>query len=148
MKSGLSLQIPKHIWIEMHDKADNAACDVIVEMESGTYYTAPFVTLPYLQRQMDLSYEMSKTLPDTLPVRYSTLETPHIIVANLNRETIEDTIDNLLALDTFESVFTQVTDEDGGEHEQPIRHGKRATAEVAAVVLNEVLVVEGDSTVA
>lgn len=148
MKSGLSLQIPKRIWIEMHDQADNDACDVIVEMENGTYYTAPFVTLPYLQRQMDLSYEMSKTLPDTPTVHYATLETPHIIVANLNRDTIEDTIDNLLALDTFESVFTQVTDEDGGEHQTAVPAGKRATAEVAAVVLNEVLVVEGDPTVA
>ena len=148
MKSGVSLQIPKHIWVEMHDKADHDACDVIVEMESGTYYTAPFVTLPYLQHQMDLSYEMGKTLLDTPLVHYATLEMPHIIVANLNRDTIEDTIDNLLALDTFESVFTQVTDEDGSEHEQPVHHGKRATAEVAAVVLNEVLVVEGDTTVA
>jgi hypothetical protein len=148
MKSGLSLQIPKRIWIEMHDKAETDACDVIVEMESGAYYTAPFVTLPYLQRQMDLSYEVSKTLPDTPPVHYATLETPHIIVANLNRDMIEDTIDNLLALDTFESVFTQVTDEDGGEHESSRRSGKRATAEVAAVVLNEVLMVEGDTTVA
>lgn len=148
MNSSLSVQIPKRIWVEMHDKADHDACDVIVEMESGTYYTAPFVTLPYLQHQMDLSYEMSKTLPDTPPVHYSTLEMPHIIVADLNRDTIEDTIDNLLALDTFESVFTQVTDEDGGEHETSVRPGKRATAEVAAVVLNEVLVVEGDTTVA
>lgn len=148
MRSGLSLQIPKHIWIEMHDKAENDACDVIVEMESGTYYTAPFVTLPYLQRQMDLSYEVSKTLPDMPPLRYATLEMPHIIVTDLNRETIEDTIDNLLTLDTFESVFTQVTDDEGNEHEPVRRSGKRATAEVAAVVLNEVLVVEGDTTVA
>lgn len=148
MKSNLNLQIPKHIWIEMHDKAETDACDVIVEMESGTYYTAPFVTLPYLQRQMDLSYEVSKTLPDAPALHYATLEMPHIIVTNLNRETIEDTIDNLLALDTFESVFTQVTDEEGNEPEATVNPGKRATAEVAAVVLNEVLMVEGDTTVA
>lgn len=148
MRSGLSLQIPKRIWVEMQDSAENVACDVIVEMESGAYYTAPFVTLPYLERQMVLSYEVSKTLPDTPPVRYAALETPHIIVANLNRDTIDDTIDNLLALDTFESVFTQVTDEAGNEYESHLNPGKRATAEVAAVVLNEVLVVADDSTVA
>jgi hypothetical protein len=132
----------------MHDSAENAACDVIVEMENGAYYTAPFVTLPFLERQMTLSYEVSKTLPDTPPARYAALETPHIIVPNLDRDTIDDAIDNLLALDTFESVFTQVTDEDGNEHETPSNPGKRATAEVAAVVLNEVLVVAGDTTVA
>jgi hypothetical protein len=97
---------------------------------------------------MALSYEVSKSLPDATPVYCATLETPHIIVANLNRDTIEDTIDNLIAQDTFESVFTQVTDEDGSEHATPIRKSKRATAEVAAVVLNEVLMVEGDTTVA
>jgi hypothetical protein len=139
MKSGLNLQIPRRIWVEMHDKAEKLACDVIVEMENGAYYTAPFVTLPYLERQMQLSYEVSKTLPDTPAVHYAALETPHIIVTNLKLDTIEDTIDNLLALDTFESVFTQVTDDDGGKH---------ATAEVAAVVLNEVLMVEADTTVA
>ena len=148
MKSGLSLQIPKRIWVEMHDSAENDACDVIVQMEDGAYYTAPFVTIPYLERQMTLSYEMSKTLPDAPPVRYAALETPHIVLANLNRDTIDDTIDNLLALDTFESVFTQVTDEEGNEYESRLLPGKRATAEVAAVVLNEVLVVADDTTVA
>jgi hypothetical protein len=70
-------------------------------------------------------------------------------VADLSRETIEDTIDNLLALDIFENLFTQVTDEAGDEYEHPSKpRGKRATAEVAAVVLTEVLMVEGDSTVA
>lgn len=148
MESDLSLQLPKRIWVEMHDSAENDACDVIVEMENGAYYTAPFVTLPYLERQMTLSYEMSKMLPDTPPTRYAALETPHIIVANLNRETIDDTIDNLLMLDTFESVFTQVTDEEGNEYEKRYNPGKRATAEVAAVVLKEVLVIEGGTTVA
>ena len=149
MNTVMSLQIPRRILIEMHDKSEQLACDVIVEMESGAYYTAPFVTLPYLERQMQLSYEVSKTLPDALPVQYATLETPHIIVANLNRDTIEDTIDNLLTLDTFESIFTQVTDEEGNELAALRREsGKRATAEVAAVVLNEVLLVESDTTVA
>jgi hypothetical protein len=138
--------IPEHVWIEMQDSIEADACDVIVKMENGEYYTAIFVTLPYLQRQMDLSYEVSKQLPDVTPVRYMALETPHILVSDLNRETIEDTIDNLLALDMFESLFTQVTDDEGNEYEHPVqRRGKRATAEVAAVVLNEVLMVEGDT---
>jgi hypothetical protein len=89
-----------------------------------------------------LSYAMSKQLTDAPPVRYAVLETPHIVVDNLNRDTIEDTIDNLLALDVFEGLFTLVTEHD----ETPTtttNTGKRATTEVAAVVLSDVLVVEG-----
>ncbi len=79
-------------------------------------------------------------------MHYTALETPHILVADLSRETIEDTIDNLLALDIFENLFTQVTDDEGNEYERPDQaKGKRATAEVAAAVLTEVLVVEGDT---
>jgi hypothetical protein len=137
------VDLPEHVWIEMQDRAEADACDVIVKMENGEYYTAIFATLPYLQRQMDLSYEVSKQLPYTTPVRYAALETPHILVPDLSRETIEDTIDNLLALDIFESLFTLVTDD---EDTQPMQlTGKRATAEVAAVVLTEVLMVEGDT---
>ena len=140
------VDLPEHVWIEMHDRVEADACDVIVKMENGEYYTAVFVTLPYLQRQMDLSYEVSKQLPDSTPVHYTVLETPHILVADLKRETIEDTIDNLLSLDIFENLFTQVTDDKGNEYERPDKpKGKRATAEVAAVVLTEVLVVEGDT---
>lgn len=137
---------PERIWIEMQDGIGADARDVIVKMENGEYYTAMFVTLPFLARQMDLSYEVSKQLPYTTPVRYAVLETPHILVADLSRETIEDTIDNLLALDIFENLFTQVTDTQGNEYERPQKpKGKRATAEVAAVVLSDVLVVEDDT---
>lgn len=138
------VDVPERIWIEMQDRAEADACDVIVRMENGAYYTAVFVTLPYLQRQMDLSYEVSKQLPDTTPVRYAALETPHILVADLSRETIEDTIDNLLALDIFVNLFTQVTD-DGSREGDSADTGKRTTEEIAAVVLSEVLVVEGDT---
>ncbi len=153
MVAAPSLQIPVHIWIEMHDNENKEpdACDVIVRMEDGTYYTAVFVTLPFLARQMDLSYEVGKGIPYTPPVRYAALETPHIIVSNLKQDTIEDTIDNLLALDIFENLFTQVTDEEGNEldYRLPKKTGKRATSEVAAVVLNEVLMVQdGTTTVA
>lgn len=138
------VDVPEHIWIEIQDSAEADACDVIVKMENGAYYTAVFVTLPFLQRQMDLSYEVSKQLPDTTPVRYAALETPHILVSDLRRETIEDTIDNLLALDIFENLFTQVTDDSGREAEASAK-GKRATEEIAAVVVNEVLVVERET---
>ena len=130
------VDLPEKLWIEMQDRADADSCDVIVKMDNGEYYTAIFVTLPYLSRQMDLTYEVSKQLPDTSPVRFAALETPHVLVADLSRETIEDTIDNLLALELFESLFTQVTDAKGDEYERPAQpRGKRATAEVAAVVL-------------
>ncbi|MCC6803499.1 MAG: hypothetical protein IT319_11500, partial [Anaerolineae bacterium] len=72
------------------------------------------------------------------------LETPHLLVSDLRGETIEDTIDNLLALDIFENLFTQVTD-DGGREAEASAKGKRATEEIAAVVVNEVLVVERET---
>ncbi len=139
------IEIPKHVWIEMHDEAGTPdSCDVIVETESGKIYTSAFITIPYLQRQMQLSYTVSKQLPDTPPVKYTVLETPHVVVENLERDTIEDTIDNLIALDVFESLFTLVTEDD--ETPAPARNttpGKRATAEVAAVVISDVLLVDG-----
>lgn len=133
--------MPRRIWVEKHD-SDRDACDVIVEMENGNYYTAAFVTLPFLRRQMELSYEVSKQLPDTTALRYAVMDTPHIVVENLCRDVIEDTIDNLLALDTFETVFTLVVDQNEPDVEQRVR-----TQEVTAVVLNEVLTID-DTTVA
>jgi hypothetical protein len=38
-------------------------------------------------------------------VRFIALETPHVVVENLLTETIEDTVENLITLGTFESVF-------------------------------------------
>ncbi len=141
-----SLQIPRKVLIETQDTVENPdACDVIVEMEDGNIYTTMFVTMPYLSRQMELSYAVSKQIPDTPPVRYAAMETPHVLVDNLQRDTIEDTIDNLLALDVFESLFTQVTeDPDATQDARTTSNGKRATTEVAAVVLSDVLVVAGD----
>jgi hypothetical protein len=138
-----NLQMPKRVWIEMLEATERDACDVIIEMEGGTVYTAMFVTLDYLKRQMDFTYEMSKQLPDVTPVHYVAIETPHVMVQDLARDTIEDTIDNLLAMDVFEGFFTQVT-EDEPENGRTTNHGKRATTEVAAVVISEVLSVEGD----
>ena len=141
--TSLNPQIPKRVLIEMYDSAERDACDVIIEVENGMVYTAVFVTLHYLRRQMDLSYEMSKQLPDTPPVRYAALETPHVLVEDTERDTIEDTIDNLLALDVFEGFFIQVT-EDDSEDGKIVGKGKRATSEMAAVVISDVLAVEGD----
>jgi len=132
------LHVPEHIWFELHHEED--ACDVIVKMEDGNVYTALFITTTYLQRQMQLNYEISSQLPDTPPVRYCALETPHILVPDLHRDTIEDTIDNLLALDVFEGHFTRVTD-DKTPTDTTTTEGKRATQEVAAVVISDVLVV-------
>jgi len=136
------IEMPKHVWIEMHanDSGEPDSCDVIVETESGKIYTSLFITIPYLQRQMELSLAVSKQVPDALPVRFAVLETPHVVVDNLERDTIEDTIDNLFTLDMFESVFTLVTED---ETTRTTTVGKRATTEVAAVVISDVLVVEG-----
>lgn len=135
--------IPAHIWFEMHPEKD--ACDVIVQMEDGTVYTALFATFSYLQRQMTLAYEVSKQVPDTPAVRYVAIDTPHILVEALNRDIIEDTIDNLLALETFAGFFTRVTESntegDAPNGARTSGDGKRATQEVAAVVISDVLLV-------
>lgn len=137
------IEMPKHVWIEMHsnDSGEPDSCDVIVETESSKIYNSLFITIPYLQRQMELSLAVSKQVPDALPVRYAVLETPHVVVDNLERDTIEDTIDNLFTLDMFESVFTLVTEDETTT--RTTTTGKRATTEVAAVVISDVLVVEG-----
>ena len=128
--------------IEMHsnDAGESDSCDVIVEIEDSKIYTSVFITVPYLQRQMELSLAVGQQIPEALPVRYAVLETPHVVVENLERDMIEDTIDNLLTLDMFESVFTLVTED---ETTRTTTTGKRATTEVAAVVISDVLVVEG-----
>ncbi|MFW5691722.1 MAG: hypothetical protein ACOCX3_00055 [Chloroflexota bacterium] len=140
-----SIQMPRQIWVEIH-AGDTDARDVIVEMEDGTIFTSVFVTPLYIQRQMDLTFEFSKQIDDTIPARFCTLDVPHIVIEKLDRDHIEDTIDNLLAMEVFESVFTQVTENPA--EQQPTTTttsnggGRRATQEVAAVVLSEVLVVE------
>lgn len=138
----------------MYD-SERDACDVIVEMEDGNIFTAVFVTLPYLRRQMELSLAVCRQFPDAQPVRYAALETPHLVLESLDRDTIEDTIDNLLTLENFESMFTQVTEEPATTDTSTIKTttteikslgtgGTRATQEIAAVVISDVLVVEGD----
>jgi hypothetical protein len=141
----MNIQMIQNLWVELHQD-DAEARDVIVQLEDGSIFATIFVTPSYLQRQMELTYELAQDIPDTVPVRFAALDTPHVLVSNLERDTIEDTLDNLFAMDIFESLFTRVTED---ETEAPpatastiYGSGRRATQEVAAVVLQEVLVVE------
>lgn len=136
------MMVPDKIWCEMQAEGD--ACDVIVQMENGAVYTALFATLPYIHRQMELTFLMTEGVAYTPPVRYAVVDTPHIIVEDLERATIEDAIDNLVTQDTFVSLFTRVTENEQEETTRTINDGKRATQEVATVVIEDVLVVEGD----
>lgn len=138
------MMVPDKIWCEMQAEGD--ACDVIVQMENGAVYTALFATVPYIHRQMELTLMMTENVPDTPSVRYAVVDTPHVIVENLERDTIEDAIDNLVTQDIFESLFTRVTEteDDLDNSERTSSDGRRATQEVAAVVIEDVLLVQGD----
>lgn len=138
------LPMPSRVWIESH-ATDTEARDIIVEMEDGSIFTGLFVTPAYVERQMSLTADLCRQIPDTVPARFVALDTPHIVVESLERDTIEDTIDNLLALEVFESVFTQVTENpvtDPVTGSTTNGNGRRATQEMAAVVLTDVLRVE------
>ena len=134
--------VPDRTYCEMHEEGD--ACDVIVQMEDGAMYTALFATISYVHRQMDLTLHVTESIPETPPVRYAVVDTPHIIVDELERSIIEDTIDNLVAQDVFESLFTRVTRDDDADNQRTSSDGERATQEIAAAVIKEVLVVIGD----
>ncbi len=134
--------VPDRTYCEMHEEGD--ACDVIVQMEDGAMYTALFATISYVHRQMDLTLMVTESIPETPPVRYAAVDTPHIIVDELERVIIEDTIDNLVAQDVFESLFTRVTQDDAADSQRTSSDGERATQEIAAAVIEEVLVVIGD----
>lgn len=136
------MMVPDKIWCEMQAEGD--ACDVIIQMENGAVYTALFATVPYIHRQMELTLMMTGSLPDTPPVRYAVLDTPHVIVEDLQRVTIEDAIDNLVTQDIFESLFTRVTEDELDNQQRTTNDGRRATQEVAAVVIEDVLLVQGD----
>jgi hypothetical protein len=138
----INLQMIQNLWIELHHDANDAR-DVIVQFEDGSIFTALFVTPEYLMRQMELTFQLAQQIPDAVPVRFVALDTPHVLLERLDRDLIEDTIDTLMAMDTFGSLFTRVT-ETPDEVEQPETTigGRRATQEVAAVVLQDVLFVE------
>jgi hypothetical protein len=100
----------KQIRIEMNMQETEAQRDnanVIVETDDGLIWHTPFVTIPFLQRQMYLSRDVAKDLNNMAPVRFVAIETPHVIVENLLQDTIEDTIDNLMTLGVFETVFVR-----------------------------------------
>lgn len=106
----------KRVWIEQQGEIGfdphQDSADVVVELEDGQLWSAAFVTIPYLQRQMLLSGEVAAGIsPNMSPVRFVALETPHVIVENLLPDTIEDTVDNLMTLGIFESVFFLYQDE-------------------------------------
>lgn len=135
------MMVPDKIWCETHPEGD--ACDVTVRMENGAVFTALFATVPYIHRQMQLTLMMTENNPDTPAIRYAVLDTPHVIVEDLERVTIEDAIDNLVLQDVFESLFTRVTEEENPAQKRTINDGKRATQEVATVVIEDVLMVDG-----
>ena len=136
------LIVPEEILCEMHEEGD--ACDVIVRMDDGAVYTALFATLPYIHRQLSLTWMVTESIPDTPPVRYAVLDTPHIIVDGLELKFIEDTIDNMVAQDVFESLFTRVTEDDIADAKVDVKTSQLATQEIAQAVIEEVLVIIDD----
>lgn len=134
--------LPEEILCEMHEEGD--ACDVIVRMEDGSVYTALFATLSYIHRQLELTWMVTDTIPETPPVRYAVLDTPHIIVEELGAITIEDTIDNLVAQDVFESLFTRVTEDEKADAKRKFSESQLTTQEIATAVIEEVLVLIDD----
>jgi hypothetical protein len=114
----------KRVWIDQtSDESFDPVCDnadVLVETEDGLMWSASFVTIPYLQRQMELSRDVATDVGYMPPVRFIAIETPHVVVESLSQDTIEDTIDNLMTLGIFESVFALYSEEEpfkGGEGE-------------------------------
>lgn len=133
------LIVPEEILCEMHEEGD--ACDVIVRMDDGAVYTALFATLSYIHRQLSLTWMVTDSIPETPPVRYAVLDTPHIIVEDLQLSIIEDTIDNMVAQDVFESLFTRVTEAEAADAKIDIKTSQLATQEIAQAVIEEVLVI-------
>jgi hypothetical protein len=99
----------RHIWIEQADDVDfdphHNATDVLVETEDGAMWSASFATVGYLHRQMETSRAVARDFTGMPTVRFVAIETPHVIVDSLDQEIIEDTIDNMMTLGVFESVF-------------------------------------------
>jgi hypothetical protein len=106
---GKLIEMIKRVWTEQQGQegfdAYRDIADVVVETDDGSMWASTFVTIPYLQRQMSVSRDITANVANMPPVRFITLETPHVIVENLLPDTIEDTIDNLMMLGIFESVF-------------------------------------------
>jgi hypothetical protein len=144
-----TFQLPDIDRVFIERQNDSAsACDVLVRMTDGTIYTCLFVTLAHLRRQMEMNRMMLRQVECTVPARFAALDTPHMLVEALDKDSIEDAIDNLLALDMFETMFTRVTELQteavaDAKQRRTQRDTTRTTQEVAAVVLSDVLVVTG-----
>ena len=134
--------VPEEIFCEMHE--DDDACDVIVRMEDGTVYTALFATLSYIHRQLDLTWMVTGSIPQTAAVRYAVLDTPHIMVEALSLGIVEDTIDNLVAQGVFESLFTRVTEDEKIDRRARGQGNQLTTQAIARTVIDEVLVIIDD----
>jgi len=104
----------KRIWMDNTDGEPidplEGNADVMVEMENGELWTAHFVTTPYLRQQIAMSVAVAKLHSELGRVGYVALETPHVIVEKITPEGVEDVVDNLMILGTFESVFDLVID--------------------------------------
>lgn len=104
------------VWIEGtalagFDPTQDSAT-VTVKTEDGHLWAAEFVTLPYLAHQMKVSRDMAMSMsPVAAPTPFAAIESPHVIVENLNQDTIEDAIDNMMTLGSFESVFALQVEE-------------------------------------
>lgn len=101
----------KRVWIEEEPCAASDpvtdSADVLVEMDDGRLWQAHFVTPSYLQREMEVSLSVARDYHRALaPTPFLTMETPHIIVEDLDQDTIEDVVDNLVVLGIFESAFS------------------------------------------
>ncbi|HRE48073.1 MAG TPA: hypothetical protein PLD47_10140 [Aggregatilineales bacterium] len=104
------------IWIEREYRTEGASdpyngiTAVVVGLEESGLWSASFATLDYIRQQMTLNRELVAESPLMAPVRFMTLETPHVIVDDLHPDTIEDTIDNLITMGTFEGIFVRCED--------------------------------------
>jgi len=99
----------KRIWIDTMEgdmpDPDTGDADVMIEMENGEVWTAHFVTVPYLQQQLELSMAV---MPHK--IGFMALDTPHVIIQRLEKDVIEDVVYELMGSGTFESVFDLVID--------------------------------------
>lgn len=103
----------KRLWLDDMDEAFDPLVgdvDVMIEMENGEMWTAHFVTIPYLQQQMTLSETVTAGQRGMGQIGFVALETPHVIVEKLSQEAIEDIVDTLMTMGTFEAVFDLVID--------------------------------------
>lgn len=104
----------KRVWIERAPGTDadpqNGCADVLVEVEGNELWQAQFVTIKHLQREMQLSLDVTRDHTKALwTTQFIALDSPHVVVDQITQETIENVVDNLMALGVFESVFRELS---------------------------------------